>query len=100
MNLSINLLMDLLIHSLYNSTIYHDMGRMTDILKEYLANASKGQIAKDWEELKVINDFGVDVMDFLAIQEASIHYNMETCDEVNGCYSGNPTNNLAPMSFC
>lgn len=41
------------------------MGKMTDILKEYLAKSSAEQLAKDLEELKEFNEFGVDVMSFL-----------------------------------
>lgn len=48
------------------------MGKMTDILKEYLANAPKEQLAKDLEELKEFNEFGVDIMSFLNEQPCII----------------------------
>ena len=52
------------------------MCKMTDILREYLAKSSDEQLAKDLEELKGFNEFGVDVMSFLYEQYYNIFYNI------------------------
>ena len=44
------------------------MEKMTEKLKDYLANATAEQIAKDWKELKKFNENGVDIKDFLKSQ--------------------------------
>lgn len=44
------------------------MKKMVEKLRDYLANATEEQIAKDWDELKKFNENGVDIEDFLKSQ--------------------------------
>lgn len=69
---------------------------MTDALREYLANASKEQLAKDWEDLKEFNESGMDVLTFLeAQQESAYKCNVTVGAGMRNGYEYNPMYYLA-----
>jgi hypothetical protein len=61
------------------------MGKLADNLKDYFENTPKEQLDKDWEEIKHLNDVGVDVIEYAESVRQLLNkctINMETKSEL------------------
>lgn len=44
-----------------------DMESLVSILNDYFENTPKDILDKDWEELKIMNNFGSDISDYVSV---------------------------------
>lgn len=68
------------------------MGKLADFVKEYFATAPSEVLVKDWEELKVYNAYGCDILDVMDNYGrkqmcSGISMNSRFSDDTNPYYS-------------